>query len=186
MSLESYRKNLEAQQKREKIENIEEKEEVYTSEADHYSDDQIFEESIEIDNSRPQKRGIGKIIIAIAVIAILFLAALKNPSKTDAKAEVNGMITEKVMEKIQGEMTNIDDEESIGSTLGSALASLFIPSVIDKIVNIEVSDYIFFTTYDANISIMQEKKTIVSGVILFGKVIPLHTDIDTDALKGSD
>lgn len=118
-----------------------------------------------------QKAGKGKIIFWIVVIAILFLAALKNPSENEAKAEINTMLLEKLKENLREEVTN-DDNNPL-TQLGSGLAMLFAPTIIDNVVQTDVTDYIIFSTFSAKISFNEEEKELGSGIILFGKVIPL-------------
>lgn len=158
MSLESYRKARE---------NMCEQEHESISETTHktpYSN-----------NPKRRKSSTTKIIAVVVFIAVFFLAALKNPSDAEAKAEIKTLFTEKVNEKMRQQIA--DEENSAGKQIGSMLAMLVAPTFIDKWIQVDVSDYIFFSTFDANISINEEKKSIASGAIVFGKVIPLKSDI---------
>lgn len=167
MSLESYKKNVEAQRERER----------------EYSQPQqeVVTEYVYIDQPKSRKRGFGWLIFGIVIIALLFLAALKNPSKTEAKAEIKTMIMEKVTEKMRQEVTNEDNDA--WKQIGSGLAMLFAPTIIDNMVQTEISDYIFFSTFDASVTVDEEKRTLAAGVILFGKVIPLKSDIKKDSFS---
>lgn len=66
------------------------------------------------------------------IIALLFFAALKNPSKTEAKAEIKTIIMEKVTEKLRQEVTNEDNDA--WKQMGSGLAMLFAPAIIYDMV----------------------------------------------------
>lgn len=130
------------------------------------------------------KVGAGKLIFGLIIFAILFLAALKNPSKTDAKAEIKTVIMEKVSEKMRQEETK--EENEAWRQIGSGLAMLFAPTIIDNMAQTKVSDYIFFSTFDASLTVYEEKRTLLAGVIVFGKVIPLKSDIKKDFLSENE
>lgn len=130
---------------------------------------------------KPKKSGATRIVIAVAFIAIFLLAALKNPSESEIKAEIKTMMTDKINEKLRQEVTNKDN--STGEQIGSVLAMLFAPTIIDKWIQINVSDYIFFSTFDTNVTVDEEIRTIASGVIVFGIIVPLKTDIKTEFIK---
>ncbi len=131
-----------------------------------------------------KKVGTGKLIFGLVIIAVLFLAALKNPSRTEAKAEIKAMIMEKVSEKMRQEVTQEDD--NAWQQIGSGLAMLFAPAIIDNMVQTEISDYVFLSTFDANVTINEEKRTLLAGVIVFGKVIPLKSDIKKDSFSEAE
>lgn len=166
MSLESYKKSVDAQRKRE--------------EESPRLQPQITEtEYGYIEQSKNRKHGFGWLIFGAIIIALFFLAALKNPSKTEAKSEIKTMIMEKVTEKMRQEVTN---EENDGwKQIGSGLAMLFTPTIIDNMVQTDISDYVFFSTFDASVTVDEEKRTLVAGIILFGKVIPLKSDIKKES-----
>ena len=120
-------------------------------------------------------------IFGIIIIAFFFLAALKNPSKTEAKAEIQAMIIETFSEKMSQNVSNEDNDA--WEKVKSGLAMLFAPTIIDNIVQTDISDYIFFSTFDASVTIEEDKRTLAAGIILFGKVIPLESDIKKDSLS---
>ena len=158
MSLESYKKTLENKREQEQKSSLENK-----HQSTHHK------------SPKRKKSSATKIIAVAVLIAVFFLAALKNPSEIEAKTEIKTLFTEKVNEKMRQQVT--DEENSAGKQIGSMLAMLVAPTLIDKWIQIDISNYIFFSTVDANIKIHDEKKTIASGVIVFGKVIPLKSDI---------
>lgn len=166
MSLESYKSSVEAQRKRD---------EGYSQ-----PQPQVTEtEYVYIEQPKCHKRGGGWLIFGGIIIALLCLAALKNPSKTEAKAEIKTMIMEKVTEKMRQEVAKEDNDA--WTQIGSGLAMLFAPTIIDSMVQTDISDYIFFSTFDASVTVDEEKRTLAAGIILFGKVIPLRSDIKKES-----
>lgn len=100
MSLDSYRKIIEAQHKRERL---------YSNESSGIpSGEQV--EYTECYAPKSKRFRAGKLTLGIIIIALLFLAVLKNPSKTDAKAEIKTMIMEKITERMRHEVTNEDND----------------------------------------------------------------------------
>lgn len=170
MSLESYKNSIKAQRERDK----------------EYSRPQqeIAMEDVYTEHPKSRKRGYGWLIFGGIIIALLFMAALKNPSKTEAKAELKTMMMEIVTEKMRQEVTNEDNDA--WSKIGSGLAMLFAPAFIDNMVQTDISDYIFFSTFDASITVEEEKKTLAAGIILFGKVIPLRSDLKKDNISQTE
>lgn len=113
----------------------------------------------------------------LIVLAILVVAAIKNPSSAETRALINDVIVEKINEKMEAEMMKEDNDEitRIAAFLGKAFAS----PVLDYFTNINVSDYIIFSTFDCSSNDENsETKNIVSGIVIFGKVIPLKSDLD--------
>lgn len=122
--------------------------------------------------------GKGKLILALALIAVLFLAVLKNPSELQAQADVKAILSEKLNETM---LAQLSDGQNDGITqLGAGLALLIGGSLIDNMVEVDVSDYILFSTFDANAVLMDQKTNVVSGFILFGKVIPTKSALKND------
>ena len=172
MSLESHKKSIETQEERES----KYLDEIQFSAPEEQVDSPI--ETIKYETSKSSKLGIGKLIIWIGVIAFLLLAALKNPSETEAKAEINSMITEKFVDIMKEQAT--DDNNTAWEPIGSGLAVLFAPTLIDNMVRTDISNYIFFSTFTSTVTFEEKKKTLVAGVIILGKVIPLETDLKND------
>lgn len=161
MSLESYKKSIESQCERDREYNK--------------SQQEIATVSAYTEHPKSREHRFGWLIFIGIIIALFFLAALKNPSKTEAKAEIKTMIMEKVTEKMRQEVTNEDNDAL--TQISSGLAMLFAPTFIDNMVQTEISDYIFFSTFDASITLDEEKRTLAAGIILFGKVIPMTSDL---------
>lgn len=167
MSLESYKKSIENERKREKQ---------HTQPRQKDASEYVY-----IKQPKSRKRSSGCLIFGIIIIAFFFLAALKNPSKTEAKAEIQAMIIETFSEKMSQNVSNEDNDA--WEKVKSGLAMLFAPTIIDNIVQTDISDYIFFSTFDASVTIEEDKRTLAAGIILFGKVIPLESDIKKDSLS---
>lgn len=126
-------------------------------------------------NLRSKKTGKSKVILLISIIAILLLAGFKNPSKMEAQTEIKAMITEHFQEIMHHEAT--DKNNSAGERLGSILAVFIAPTFIDNFIQVDVSNYLILSTYDANILLTDGNISLVSGIIIFGTIIPLSSDI---------
>lgn len=57
---------------------------------------------------------------------------MKNPSETEAKAEINSMITERFVDIMKKEVT--DENNNVWEQIGSGLAVFFAPTLIDNMV----------------------------------------------------
>lgn len=125
--------------------------------------------------SARKKSSTGKIIFSLVIIAILVIAAITNPSKSAAKEEVNTALSEQVDRYINKEMAGEDN--SLGARFGSALAKLLTPTLVNTLVDTNVSNYIFFSTFESKVTVINEEKKLASGIILFGNVIPLSSDL---------
>ncbi len=166
MSLESYLKSLEAQRERE---------------AELQPKKRREAPAHRRRTPRRKESGVTKIIICLVLIALFGLAAIKNPTKTEAKAEVKTMIMDKFNERMRQEASN--DENTTGQQIGSTLALLFGNKLFDSWVQIDVSNYIFFSTFNSHITQDDESKIIAAGVIVFGNAIPLKTDLAKEMLE---
>lgn len=179
MSLDSYKKAIEAQRKREH-------EYEHNFPQHKYSIDREPEQKIRY-YERPKKRKFGIVTIIIFTISIILLAALTNPSNTNAKTEIISLIKDKFIEKMREDVNNDDNSASkqFGASLMMTLFNLDLLNLraIDFYVNTDVSNYIFFSTFNTQVTIKEENKTLVSGVIIFGKVIPLKSDFKKEFLE---
>ncbi len=174
MSLESYKKTIEAQKERERAFNH--KTNLNSEERQPNKEPKsIYAEDI------PHKKRRRHLIPFILIVALFVASAIKNPSENEGKELVKGVIVEKVNNKLRSEMTNEDNNgfKQFGAFLGMTFAS----NIIDYVCEIQVNDYIVFSTFDCTTNIDGERKTIVSGVIFFGKLIPLKTDISKEAFE---
>lgn len=135
-----------------------------------------------IDNDNAKKKSFGwrrtvGVIAVAAIFSVLFLAAFKNPSETEAKAELKSKFEEKVNEFLLSEFNN-DKSNNVLDQIMAAFAINYVPSIVDSLVQIEVSDYIFFSTFETMLKDDDERKILASGIIVFGKIIPLHSDFN--------
>lgn len=117
-----------------------------------------------------------KIILLFIIAVALVLAAIKNPSESEARECVKLQVIEYINDKVRDTLFN--DELSGSEQLGVALAGLFAPSLIDYVLKIDVSDCIFFSTFNAKIKMKDDTKLLASGVIIYGKIILLKSDFD--------
>jgi hypothetical protein len=174
MSLESYKKALDAQKEREKEYNVQ---------TDLYSEKRKPKPEPEYvyAESKPSKKRRGFLLPLLIIVILFVVSAIQNPSEKEGKEIVKEFIVEKVNNKLRSEMTNEDNDglKQFGAFLGMAFAS----NIIDYVCEIQVHDYIVFSTFDCTTKVEDERKTIISGIIFFGKLIPLKTDIKEEAFE---
>lgn len=116
-----------------------------------------------------------KLIFFIIVIGILVLAAVKNPTEEEAKQRVKTEMTELINDKVE---SNVDTEAGMSlKQIGASIVKHIAPALVDKMIDVDVNNYIVFTTFNASSSFNDSKVSIASGIIVFGKIIPLKTDI---------
>ena len=194
MSLESYKKNAESQGKRVGPKTINEKyaegygkisinKSYANNESPSLMDDNnlsnnsglyTFTESESEPKSRNRK--IWRLTFFILILSFFVLAAIKNPAKKESKIMVKDYIVEKINAKLREEMINEENDglTQLGAFIGIGLTS----KLIDYIAETSVNDYIIFSTFDCSTNMSDSTKTILSGIIVFGNIIPLHTDIN--------
>lgn len=122
--------------------------------------------------SSKKSKGFTKFIILGTMSVILIIAAIKNPSVTESKQ----LIKDAAIEKINGKLSSnvLSGTQQFASMLGMFLA----PTLLDKFVTIDVNDYVVFSTFKATIVVIEEHKNLASGIIVFGNVVPLSSDIE--------
>lgn len=172
MSLESYRKTIAAQRDRESLlrgdTHIEEtptkKHKGKSVPASH-------------DSLLSSKRRLRKIIISFGLIIFLFVAAIKNPPEAEIKANLKQLILEKANSIVrQKVLKGKIPEDEIGSV---TLALIFGSTVFDLGVEMKVTDYILFSTFGAYVYDDYKEIKVVSGIVFFGKIIPLSSDVNS-------
>ena len=109
----------------------------------------------------------------IVLIFVLALSAYKNPTRAEAEAELKMLVLNKFKDTM---MSNMEDDRSTNSVIGSGLAMLFAPTIIDNIVRVNVTDYIIFSSFRIDAEIDGESGKLASGIIFCGNIIPLSTD----------
>ncbi len=127
-----------------------------------------------------KKRSSNGLLIFLIIIAALFVvAAIKNPSASEGRKMVKDFIAEKADDELRSTMT--DDSSSGLAVLGSLIGLNMMSTIIDTFIDIQVDDCIVFSTFNCTIRDKEDLgKSIVSGVILFGKIIPLNSDMESD------
>ena len=165
MSFQSYKKVIDAQRESEVRTKIQQTKE------DHPTD---FKPEITKEEfyGLPSKNSNTKRYIKITIIiAVFLLAALKNPSYSEAKNEINQMLMSRIIKNMQADAPNEDDSTS--DQLSYNLGMLLAPAYIDHFVDTSISNYIFFSVYESRIFKDTERILISSGLIVFGIIIPL-------------
>lgn len=174
MSFESYKKTIEAQRERERD---------YYTEMKSCAEEPMCSKDTEDEyiEVKPQKRRKGCLVFFIIFVSLLVVAVIKNPSENDSREMVKSFIVDKTKNSLRNEVTNDDNDgfKQLGALIGMTFAS----SLIDFTCETKVNDYIIFTTFDVTVDYHDEEINIVSGFIFFGKIIPLKTDLDAEAVK---
>lgn len=137
----------------------------------------------EVETPRTVSFGVGKIVFTILIVGLILLAALKNPSKAETKALVKAELVERINKEMGEVIAN--DKNSGLKQFGAMLGMTFSDKIVDKFTTIEVSDYVIFSTFDCTTVAFDEPKTVVGGVVLFGKLIPLRSDLDEESFDFS-
>lgn len=123
---------------------------------------------------RKRKSGIGWFIFLILLIGLLAAAAITNPTETESKKIVKNTVLTYAEDYVVEKMVDYDGPlTEMALSLGKRLA----PKVWDKAVETEVENYIIFTKFKANIGFQGYRKNLLSGIILFGQLIPLDSDL---------
>lgn len=167
MPMESYNRNTENQNKS-------------NSEFSQPQQQELATEYVYMEQPKSRKLGFGWILTFI-IIAILVVAAMKNPSASETKTLIKDTLIEKINERMGAEIMNGDNDGAtqFGAFLGMTLA----PYLLDYFTNIHVNNYVIFSTFDCTAKIGEEMKSIVSGIVVFGKAIPLKSDLNKDTLE---
>lgn len=161
MSLESYRKSLEEQRQRE--------------EASTEHNEKVKTEYVYVERTSSNK-GFGRLILWLVIIAFFVVAAIKNPPADETKAMVKTALVEMFNKRMGSVMSN--EESSAKQFFGALLGMSLAPNLIDNFTETTVSDYIILSTFNCTAEVEDETKTLVSGVVIFGKIIPLKSDLD--------
>lgn len=174
MSFETYKKTIEAQRQRERD---------YYSEMKSCAEVPMCSKDTECEHIevKPRKRRKGYLVFFIIFISLLVVAAIKNPSENDSREMVKSFIVDKAKNNLRNEVTDDDNDgfEQLGVLIGMTFAS----SLIDFACETKVNDYIIFTTFNVTADYHDDEINIVSGFIFFGKIIPLKTDLDAEAVR---
>lgn len=117
-----------------------------------------------------------KLIIIGAIILFIIIAAIKNPSSTDAKQLIKDYTIDKINKNV---ISKIDEEDKAddAAMFGQMLGSILVSKLIDNFISYDVTDFVIFSTFSVTSNFENNSKDLVSGIILFGNVIPLSSDI---------
>lgn len=175
MSLESYRRDIEAQRERDIERGLISK--PSTNAKVQVEQPQI----IYIERQRRSGCSVPFIIVMAAFTVILIIAAIKNPSESQGKTLIKSYFVERLEDYLLQDLSDDTNSDVFINYLGKTIIDTFAPSMIDGAVKIKGVNYVFFTTFD--VKVKGSERNLVSGIILFGKVIPLTVDIDRATLK---
>ena len=165
--MESYNPNTEAQNER-------------NNEFPQPQQQEFATEYVYMKHPKSHTLGFGWIITFI-IIAFFVVAAIKNPSASETKTLIKDTLIEKINERMGAEIRNGDNDGAtqFGAFLGMTLA----PYLLDYFTNIHVNNYVIFSTFDCTAKFGEEMQSIVSGIVVFGKVVPLKSDLNKDTLE---
>lgn len=104
----------------------------------------------------------GFLIFGAVFLTLLLLAAFKNPSQAQAKSEVKSYIIDSVNKYMRENL--LDKEQSNGGLIGSAIAMVLMPMMIDKMVQTDVDDWLLFSTFDASMTFEGETKNLMGAL----------------------
>lgn len=116
-------------------------------------------------------------IIAIFLIALFTVAAIKNPSEADARNLIKEQVTNEINNRIQDKLS---EDDSAGTYIAAALGRLFLPTLLDITTDIEVNDYVIFSTFTVSVEVSEEESKYVKGIIVFGKVIGTSSNFNSN------
>jgi hypothetical protein len=139
----------------------------------HKTETPIESTKVSDDVSMPKekKNGFTKYVFGIIVIAVIF-AVIKNPSVTESKQQIKDAAISQINKKFG---KNIADDKEV---LGSVIGMFMVPTLFDKFVSIDVTDYVLFSSFKATLNYDDKKRNLSSGIILFGNIIPFSSDIN--------
>lgn len=124
--------------------------------------------------NKPKKSRTGLYIFLAVIFIILFTAIVTNPSQTQSKQLVKETVLSYVDDYIQKQSAQSNDFlVQAGAALGMTLA----PSLWDYGVKTKVDNYVLFSKFSSDLNIMGMNTNVVSGIILFGQVIPLNSGL---------
>jgi len=111
-----------------------------------------------------------------AIAIIIIIAVIKNPSESESKQ----LIIDMAIEKVYGNSFETAESDDEFEKAGKVVALLLAPQIIDNMVDITVDDYIVFSSFSVKTTIDEQKKNLVAGIIIFGKVIPLSSEVGAE------
>jgi len=178
MSLESYFRDIEAQKERDL-------KRVKTSESSNIEVQVEHPQMIYVERKKCRGCSTPFILAIFMMTIVIAIAAIKNPSQANANAHIKSYLVERISDYVALKTSEDTESSELSKGFGRLLINALAPSFIDAMVQIQTSDYVFFSTFEAKVENKGEHKKLMSGVILFGKIIPLSTDLDKDKLKES-
>ncbi len=117
-----------------------------------------------------------KLITLVVVAAILILAAVKNPGEKEARELIKTEVVEQLNTKATDKAAECD-YTGIAKQITGMVVNMFAPTLVDKCLDIEVENCVIFTKFNVTTTIKADKTSIASGVIVFGKIIPLKINL---------
>ena len=172
MSLESYLREIRAQR---------EKESPQDTATQPAPNKEITEQKIiYIERTRRQ---ISWPIILVVFAIIFAILAFKNPTVSESKKLINSFIVEKVKDYANMQMSVNTDMDFLQKGFGNLLINELAPKIIEAGTQTKVSNFYIFSSFKVEADPTGEKKNLMSGIILLGKIIPLSSDIDFDKLE---
>jgi len=98
-------------------------------------------------------------MILKAIVLVAAIALIKNPSEADAKELIRDVTSAKLYSR------------------PSAFSRY-----VDQTVNIDIHDYVLFSSFSVKRRDDEQKRNLFAGVILFGKAITLSSEVGPEYL----
>ena len=117
------------------------------------------------------------IFILILILGLLVGAAVTNPTESESKEIVKSTVLTYAEKYVENQI------EKSGIPLagvGLSIGKKFAPKLWDKAVTTETEDYFIFTYFKSDINYMGINKNLLSGIIVFGQLIPLDSELKDD------
>lgn len=113
----------------------------------------------------------------IIVVAVLVIAAITNPSQSEARR----LIKDTTLEYTDAYIREKAEQEADGAlgAFASMLGRAIAPQVYDYAIDTRIDNFIFFSKFDMSVrmEMIGINQKVVSGIIVFGQVIPLETNV---------
>lgn len=113
------------------------------------------------------------VFMFIFIVAVIG-AIVTNPEETEAKASIKEQSVKIINKKIAGKIDEIDVPGS--DKLGKFITDALVPKLYDKMIDVDIKDYVIFSTFTIFLDYKLGQREIASGIILYGQIVPLKYD----------
>lgn len=108
------------------------------------------------------------IVLTCIIVFLGIIAVINNPSKQECKRMVQQELIQKFIDNIPSEELEYDSAEGlIAITL---LKSSYGEALCDALINVNVTNYIFFSTFEAGFIKSDDIDKKITGTVIFGNL----------------